>query len=243
MARRKKTQIKAEQIQLSNQIASIEEFEGGRVEYYLTHIFASIRENIKEVLIVVATIMLLITAAAVYSNWQKEKEKKALIAFETLMEDPIMSVAAGTSDEALKRLEEYEKKYTDERSRFRGSIKKIQFLAQANQKKEAAELSKKLADELEYPDERAYFYLQAAILFENEGDCTSGLANYAKATELITKEGYAKAVSIFGEGRCLVETGKKDEGRKKIEQMIQIKEEGQVSMLRLQGAAYLLKSK
>jgi len=197
----------------------------------------------KQTMILGGAVLVILAGLIIYRVRAEQRAKESVVAFEKLMKQPIMKPGSGGEKRAQIKLDKYIEDFSDKKSRYRAYIKKIELYTSAGMNKEAADLALKTATELDYSEQRAYFYLKAAVLYENMKAYPQAQIAYNKVVKLLQEKNYPKAFAIFGEGRCLVKLGKKKEGRKLIRDMMELKDVPQLDELRIAAAAFLLTSK
>ena len=243
MARRKKTQAKAAKIKEEIALDPMRDFEGSKAEEYLARFFLYVRTNLKQTAAVLLAVLVVGLAFLGYWAFKEKSEKKGLLAYEELMEQPVMKRDSGAEARAIEKLAAYEKEFSDPRSRMRVNIKKIELFVSLGKKSEAAVLANKIADELDFPDQRAFFYTKAGILFEQSGSFSQAQEAYSKVSQYMPEDNYIKAFSRFGEGRCLIKLGKLEDGRRAIQAMMDMKNVRQIEELRIAAAAFLISNR
>lgn len=241
MARRKRTEDRARDIQSRIIRDPLEDFEGNRFEYYLLQFVTFLRDHLKETAVVLGSLLLLVIAAGVYLNRQSNISEQGLLEYERLSKEPIMHPGSGAEARAILKLDRFETQFDTRDNHFRAMLKKMELFAGMGREKEAGELAAKMAQELDYPEQRAYFSLRAAIYYENAAEYSLAGNSYRQAVDLIKDTNQIKAVALFGEGRSLIRAGNRADGRRRIREMMEIKEEvNGIEELRIQAAAYLL---
>jgi len=239
--RRKKTQERAETIVARNPLDPRAEYDGSPVEYYLHGFFSFVRNNFKEVLLFVLAVSIIIIGLAFLNYRTQRKELKSLIAYERLMQEPLMKENTGAELKAAEKLEKYAKRWSvSEKAQLRSELARISYLSIAGKYDQAALLSRKVAGRLKYPEVRAFFHMKAAIFFENSSRYKDALGEYRFAGKLIQADNFFKAYAVFGEGRCLYLIGKKTEGEKLIKSVISMKNKDGIDSLRGKAIAFLL---
>lgn len=239
MARRKKTAQRADEIRSATPSDPAAEYEGGAIEYYLTEALSFVKRNLKEVVIVVVAVMLIIVGSAVYWNFREKQKQAALIEFEKMLKTPVMDLERGVPKKAEEKLAEYAKTYSYEEARRRAQVQRLDYLAQAGELTAAAELATKLASQLDYPEQRAYFNLRAGIYYENAGKYSLALEGYSQASQLMREENLPRATAVFGEARCLLRIGRTGDGKAKIGELLRMNKVDKIDQLRAQAAAFL----
>ena len=239
MARRKRTAIRSEEIRSAVPVNPVAEFEGGRIEYYLTEIFAFLRNNLKETVLVAAAIVLALVGASVYWNHLEKQSEQSLLDFEKLLQSPAMTLGSGNDRKAGERLEEYAKTHPGTAARRRSEIIRLDYLAETREFVKAAEVALRLAADLDYPEQRAYFHLRAAIYYENAGKYSLALESYSRVSTFLREETYPRAVAVFGEARCLLSMGRRPDGLTKMRELLGMEKVERIERLRAQAAAFL----
>ena len=239
MARRKKTAARSEDLRASIPIDAVAEYEGGRIEYYLTEFFAFLRNNLKETVLVVAALVLSIIGASVYWNYLEQERAQALLDFETLIASPAMTLGSGNDKKAVERLEAYGRTHKGTAARRRSEIILLDYLSETKDFTKAAELALRLAGDLDYPEQRAYFHLRAGIYYENAAKYSLALESYSRVSSFLREESYPRAVAVFGEARCLMRIGRKGDGLTKMRELLSMNKVDRIEKLRAQAAAFL----
>ncbi len=242
MARRKKTNEKARELQVQAEVDVLRDYKEGSVEYHVARFFYLLRSNLRSVLLVLGTVALCGAGALGFWAYLVTLEQSSLEAFDTLQKNPVMQASTDQARVlALEKLTEYEKNYPLlDTARTRASLKKIEILTAAGKSEEAAVVSLELARTLELPELRTFFYLKAAVLFENAGKYAQALEGYERSVELILVTNEVKAFALFGQGRCLSLLGRDRDARDAMENLLELEGEGDLAKYRLQAAAFLV---
>ncbi|MEQ9366669.1 MAG: hypothetical protein RIF32_20690 [Leptospirales bacterium] len=239
MARRKKTQEKAGEIREQFVHDPLRDFEGSPAELFVARIATALRENIREILIGAGVVGVVLIGYIFYAVWSENREEKALIAFETLLEEPVMTPGAGAEDIAVEKIDEYLKSHSSGRAEHRADLYKMMLLAAKEKYAEAGEAANRLGEDVESAELRAYFYLRAGFYFELAEKYAPAQAAFGRAAQFIREDNVMRASAWFGEGRALLQMGQADEGRKAIERIFE-SESAQVAEVRTAALAYLL---
>ncbi len=239
MARRKKTQEKAGEIRESFEHDPLRDFEGSPAELFVARTAAAIRERIKEIAIAVGVVGVLVIGYIFYAVWAENREEQALIAFEALLEEPVMTPGAGAEDIAVEKIDEYLQSHSSERAEHRADLYKMMLLAAKKKYAEAGEAANRLGDDVETAELRAYFYLRAGYYFELAEKYAPAQAAFGRAGQYIREDNIMRASAWFGEGRALLEMGQIDEGQKAIERIFE-SDSAQIGEIRTAALAYML---
>lgn len=197
------------------------DFEGNRYELMVAKTFYYIRENIRTVLLVAGAAVVIAGGLIVFSVYNAIQEEKALLAYEELLENPVMTAAADPSA-AIKKLDDYMASYSVEGATRRALLHKIALLEQAGKKKEAADVSVQLADRLEAPALQAYMLARATLLYEDAGENGAALSSVERALSLLDEEGQIRASLLFAQARALRASGKESAARQVIETLMKM---------------------
>ena len=242
MARRKKTQARAEEIRAKvvEPVDPLAEFADNKVEYYLAKFFHMIRSNFKEFVMVLLLVVTVIIGITVYSVWSENRELESLQAYENLIKKPHFQKDSLNKSKALKDILKYEEQYGNFGARMRARVRKIQLLVDTDQPEKAADLAIKVSGELSHSEQRAFFYLKGAILYEDAARYKKAAVAYKHAKNLIAEENYIKAFALFGEGRSLIRSGNEDEGRRLLQKMMEMKGINEINRMRIDASVFLL---
>ncbi len=240
MARRKKTANRSEELRSTVPVnIPATEHPGGPIEYYLIEFFSFVRDNLKETVLVVVALLLLIIGGAVYYSFNQQARQDALADFEKLLNNPVMALGSRTDRKAIEKLEEYLKTHSDTASRRRAEIHLLDYYADAKDFIKAAELAVRLAQDLDLPEQRAYFHLRAGIYYENAARYSLAQESYARVSSFLREESYPRAVAVFGEARCLIRIGRRADGLTKMKELLAMDKVENIDRLRAQAAAFL----
>ncbi len=247
--RRRRTAEKAQEIRTeAAALDPLRDFDGSKGEYYVARFFQFLRDNLRNTLIIIGLTVVVVFGGASFWAWSNEKAREGLVEYENMVKEPIFKTGPTAGKAAMERaivkLNKYQEKYGDSGAQNRADLKKIELHSALGQKKKAAELALRIASGLNYPDQRAYFFLRAGILYEDSGEFTRAQEAYGRASALITADNYSKAVAMFGNGRCLIKMGKTSEGRKVLSKMMAMKGNiYRLNELRAAATAFLLSQK
>lgn len=239
MARRKKTQEKAGEIREQFVHDPLRDFEGSPAELFVARVATAIRERIREILIGAGIVVFVLIAYIFYAVWSDDREEKALIAFETLLEEPVMTPGAGAEDIAVEKIDAYLKEHSSNRAEHRADLYKMMLLAAKNKHAEAGEAANRLGENVDSAELRAYFYLRAGFYFELAEKYAPAQAAFGRAGQFIREDNVLRAAAWFGEGRTLIRMGQTDEGRKAIERLFE-SDSAEIGEIRTAALAYLL---
>jgi len=217
----------------------LRDYEGGQVELFLLKSARFLRNHIKEILLLCLGLIVAGAGTIVYFMYLESQEEKALLAWEELQKNPAMR--AGSGDTVIQKLKEYEQNFSLDSARNRSSLKRLAIFEKDKKHKEAAALARTFVAEVDEPLLKSYFHLRSAINYEETSDFSEAVLQYKAAAELITEDNYIKAFALFGHGRCLIASGKKDEGREVIKKLLDMKE-ASVRDIRVSAASFLLQN-
>ncbi|MCR9141740.1 MAG: tetratricopeptide repeat protein [bacterium] len=239
MARRKKTQEKAGEIREQFEHDPLRDFEGTPTELFVARMATAFRENLREILIGVAVVGVLLIGYIFYAVWADNREEQALIAFETLLEEPVMTPGAGAEDIAVEKIDEYLKSHSSGRAEHRADLYKMMLLAAKKKFAEAGEAAARLGEDVDSAELRAFFFLRAGYYFEMAEKYAPAQAAFGRAGQFVREDNVLRAAAWFGEGRALLQMGQQDEGRKAIERIFE-SNSAQIGEVRTAALAYLL---
>lgn len=239
MARRKKTSEKAGEIREQYVHDPLRDFEGSPAELFVARVAASMREHVREILIGVGVLVLGLIVFIFYSIWSDSREERGLIAFETLLEEPVMTPGAGAEEIAVEKIDAYLKEHSSGRSEHRAALYKMMLLAAKKKYGEAADAANQLGDDVDSAELRAYFYLRAGFYFELAEKYAPAQVAFGRAGEFIREDNALRASAWFGEGRALMQMGRADEARKALDRIFE-SESAQIGEIRTAALAYLL---
>lgn len=218
----------------------LRDFEGGPVEKALFQLGTFIRDRLKETIMIIAGSVLIVSGIIGYYVWVDYRDTRALEAFENMMDNPVMNPAVGSSEKALEKLQSYMEEYSSEKALNRAALEKIQIYDREMMYEKAGETSAIVGRRVGDNYLKAYFFLQAAIYYEMAGNFTESLEFYQQAQARVKDSNLLKAMVLYGEGRSLIQLEKKEEGRKKIRQMMELEGVEGLEEFRISATAYLL---
>ena len=224
----------------------LRDIQGGRVEIFITRFGHYLRNNRTTVLLYLFLIVCIIGSSIFFKVYSNQKEEKSLIAYEALLENPLMSQPGGDIEAAIQKLEKYEKNFSSSNSSVRADIKKADLYLSAGKKKEAADSYLRLAEIVNDENLEIYFYLKAATFLEDTEQYEKALKTYISIEERFGKESgenYLRALAMFGRGRTLILLGKESEGKEALKKMMAMKEVEDIDELRILAASFLLQRK
>lgn len=199
------------------------DFQGGRAELLVARFFYHVRQNIRSVLIGTAIVVVGLAGYVVYDIYTKSREEKALLAYETLMRNPVMTGAADVGA-AIGKLDEYTGQYSTKLSRRRAVLKKVALYEQAGKQKEAAEQAMEAARLLESDSARLYMYAKAAALYEDAQDYGRTLEACEQGLKLISDDGQIRASLLFAQARSLQKLGKSRDAEETLKALLRMDE-------------------
>lgn len=211
-------------------------FEGSKYELMVAKFFYYLRDNIRAVLFVMGAGFITLVGLVVYDFYQTSREDKALLAYEELLKNPVMTAAADPSA-AVRKLDEYMAVHTTQNAVRRGLMHKLALLEKADRKKEAADIASQLATLVEAPSLKVFMYTRAAILYEGAGEAGASLTAAEKALTLTSDEGEIKATLLFLQARALRATGKESAVRHVIETLMKMDEKTHPQVVPIKQAA------
>jgi hypothetical protein len=237
---RKRTLEKADQLHEAA-YDPFADFEGSPYELMVAKFFYRLRDNIRTVILLIGAALIAPFGFVVYDIIQTSREEKALLAYEELLKNPVMSAPADPSA-SLRKLDEYMEVHTTQKARLRALMHKHSILEKADRKKEAAEVAAQLAEKVESPSLKVFFFTRASILYEGAGEPGSSLAASEKALALTTDEGEIRATLLFLQARGLRAMGKESAMRQVIETLMKMDEKSHPEVIPIKQAAlvYLL---
>ncbi len=221
MARRKRTLEKAEEIRREAALDPLRDFEGNAAEYFVARSALWLRENIKYVLVFLGVAGASLIALIAYRIWHETYENKSLEAFENLMREPIMERGSGAELLAAQKLDDYAKQFTGDNAQRRALVYRIDFLAQKEKYAEAGDAAAQLADLVDEPELQAFFLLKAGYYFEQDGKYAPAESSFGRAYAALPDEGALKTLALFGQGRALYSMGRKEDGVKAIQTVLE----------------------
>lgn len=219
----------------------LRDFEGGPVEYWLARASRYIQHHIKEVLIGVAAIFLLGGGIIGYSIWQKRQQEASLKAYEKMMDNPIMIPGAGSTEAAVRKLDEYAQKYSGRGAENRAALKKIEFFVKDRNFSSAGEASGQIAKDVSDPYLKSYFLIRAGSYMEMAGKYQDSAAFYEDAVKNVNDANLLKVVGLYGQARSLIAQNKIAEGKSVLKSMMELKDVPGIDDFRLSASAYLLR--
>ena len=240
MARRKKTVEKAGEIREQFVHDPLRDFEGSPAELFVARTALWLRENVREILIGGGVIVAVLIAYVFYSVYAQNRDERSLVAFETLLEEPVMTPGAGAEEIAVEKIDEYLKSHSSSAAQHRADVYKLRLLSSKPERSaDAAEAAQRLGDDVDTPELQAYFYLRAGFLFERAERFAPAQVAFGRAGELIREDNPLRAAAWFGEGRALIQMGQGEEGRKAIERIFE-SDSAALTDARSAALAYLL---
>lgn len=215
------------------------DFQGGRAELLVAKFFYWVRHNIRLVLLGTGVVVLGLVGYVVYDIYNKSREEKALLAYETLMRNPVMSGAADVSA-AIGKLDEYTAQHSTALSRRRAILKKVALYEQAGKQKEAAEQAMEAARVLGSDSTKLFMYGRAAALFEDAQDYGHALEACEQGLKLVTEDGQIRASLLFGQARALRKLGKGRDAEESLKTLLRMDEKAHPDIAPLKQAALIM---
>lgn len=244
MARRKKTQERAEEIRLQAELDPLRDFEGSPAELFVARVAYWIRSHLKEVGIGLGVVVLAVGAWIGYTLYQEQRREQARIAFEELLEDPVMQPGSGAGEIAVEKLEAFKEEWGGSNIAKRVAVYEMRFLAEEEDFAAAAEQAMFLGGEASAPEIAAFFFVHAGYYFERAGQPAPQETAFGRAVEELRQDNLLKAEALFGQGRALITMGKREQGVAALRSMMEFDD---VSVggsdLRLRALAYLLQTR
>lgn len=240
MARRRKTQVKAEEIK-SHVYDPFRDFEGTQFELLVSKIFYFLRTHKRNVIIGLSIVSAAIVISTSWLIYRDMQETESLHAFEELMTQPVMKGEGKEAAElALRKLNDYEGTYTIARAHQRSRIKKIELLTSLDRLKDAGDTAMAVAEDAETPELKAYFTFKAGALYESAGLNESCNTAYERSITYFTDENIMKAQAMFGQARCLFGLGKNQEGKQALKTMMEMKDVAGIEEVRTLAASFMI---
>ena len=200
-------------------------FEGGRVELYLSKFFYFIRKNTRQFVLAISMFLTVFFCALGYLAWIEHREKQSLLAFRKLMKEPTMDMKSGSTEIALEKLKGYGARHGHTEARLRGMLYQLRYLEKEKKFRTMAKLCLKIGDALETSELKANFYLRGALHAENLGLYKEAEKGYRLAGKSIKKKNELKARALFGQSRMLGVLGKKEEARESLKEILSFTKE------------------
>lgn len=219
----------------------LRDLEGNAFEKFVARAAYLLRSNVRMVLYGLVSLVVIFTSVVSYNIYDNIKEEQALLAYEKLQDNPLMQPGAGSLDAAIEKVDQYSSKYSTSGAKLRSSLKKLQLYQKAGKNKEAADEAAKIASGLKHAPLQVYFYLKAGNLYEKTEQYQRALDCFSAADNKLKKDSIPRALALFGKGRSLTAMGKKEEGKKAIEQMISIKDVDGIKDIQIAASSYLMK--
>ncbi|MCB1174632.1 MAG: hypothetical protein KDK39_13765 [Leptospiraceae bacterium] len=225
MSRRKKTRARAEALKEHHAANPFEDFDGSPAELYILKTLHWIKINLRSVLIGGALIGSVAIAVIILLAWQESRDEKSMLAFEKLFADHVAREGLSSSRLALDDLALYTKQFTDTNSKIRAALLETDFLTKNKEYKQAATRHQFLAEHIDALYLQAYFWLQAAFLYEESADNEAALKAYQAAGERSQELDTIKAHSLYGQMRMLLALQRKSDADKALSELLKLESE------------------
>ncbi len=220
-------------------IDPLQDFEGPPFLLFFARLFYFLRLHLRALLIVAILIILSLALTIAYLAWQELRERESLLAFEKLLEEPVMQPDSGAEEVALEKLKEYQQNFSDKKAQLRANIYILDNLQKLEKKEEALLQALSLAEKMETPELRYHYYLRAGFLAEELKNYREANEAYQKAVQALSAQNYLKAIALLSRARVLIQLDMREEARQELNKALAIQEEG-ADRLHPHIAAYLL---
>lgn len=218
---RKKTIEKSKQIS-EKLYDPFQNFEGSAYELFIAKTFYYIRNNLKVFLILSTFIVVIVMSLLSYKIYIERLEHKALIEFEALQKNPIMTPGAGDINVAIAKLDAYTKEFNLESAKKRAITKKIELYNYNKDYENLAIQYEELANLVKQPELKIYCYYNAAINFENAKKFSRALSNLETVSKYPINDTIILANIFYTQIRLLFNLGKKQDAQKLAEKLLEL---------------------
>ncbi len=242
MARRRKTREKARELQEEFVHDPLRDFEGSTAELYVAKTALWMRDNLREILIGGAVVALLLVGYIFYAVWAESRREANLIAFEELLDEPVMSAGSGAEDIAIEKLDAYIAEHSGSDARRRAELEKLKYLEETGDFAGAGRICMDTANAVGTPELKSYFFLRAGFYYEKADKYAPAQAAYRDAAQFMRDDkSLMKASAWFGEGRMLLRMGQEKEARESIRRILE-NDSPAMDPVRTAALAYLLEN-
>ncbi|MCB1326728.1 MAG: hypothetical protein H7A21_15055 [Spirochaetales bacterium] len=241
MARRRKTQERARQLQEQAAADPFHNVEGNAIERWLHRAAYFIRTHRREVLYGLGGALVLSLIVIALLVWQDIRVERSRLAFDRIRQDVTTTGGFGTASAALEQLEQYRDDYSDSGAQIRAALYSLPHLIDSGDLSGAARECEFLAGELDTPELRAYFLIKAGYLYEEVEETESARRAFNRSYSLLNSDHPARAHARFGEGRALIRLGQREEGRAAIHDVLEMRDVEGLERIQQQAVAYLLR--
>ncbi|MBI38690.1 MAG: hypothetical protein CMF59_03765 [Leptospiraceae bacterium] len=238
--RKSNRRVKAPEQSTSNAYDPFRDFEGGPVELFLHKVFYHVRTNFKLVMSGVVLAVLVLIGAVSYRFYQESQERKAREAFDELVGDPRLGESVESTAPGARLLEEYRQNHSTEGAQRRALIYELDLYRQADEYDKAGDVAKKLAELLEMPELRAFYYYQSAVYYEKAESYDKSAEGFQQMLTYAGDDPFMKALGLFGRGRALTFKGDAEQAEQAFGELWAIEEQDQIQDIRAAAAAFLI---
>lgn len=238
--RRRKTREKARELHEEFVHDPLRDFEGSTAELYVAKAALWMRENLRQILIGVAVAVVVLIGYIFYYVWAESRREANLIAFEKLLDEPVMSAGSGAEQLAVEKLDAYIAEHSGSDAQRRANLYKLQYLEETGDFAEAGRICMDTANDMSTPELKSYFFLRAGFYFEKAEKFAPAQAAYRDAAQFMRDDkSVMKASAWFGEGRMLLRMGQEKEARESIRRILE-SDSPAMDPIRSAALAYLL---
>ena len=211
-------------------------FEGNKYELFVSKLFYRIRDNMRVVLAVLGIGIVALIGIVSYDIYDADRENKALLAYEALQKNPVMTGAADPTV-AIRKLDDYMAEHTTKSAKKRALLHKLQLLESAHKSKEAAGTATQISELLGERSLKVYMDTKAAILYEDAGETGLALTAAEKALSQSDDEGQIKATLLFLQARLLRANGKESAVRQTVDSLMKLDDKTNPDIIPIKQAA------
>ncbi|HBS05377.1 MAG TPA: hypothetical protein DEA96_10450 [Leptospiraceae bacterium] len=238
--RKSNRRVKAPQQSTSNAYDPFRDFDGGPVELFLHKVFYHVRTNLKLVLAAVSLAVIALIGAVSYRFYTESQERKAREAFDELVGDPRLGENVESTAPGARLLQEYRKNHTTEGAQRRALIYELDLFRQAGEYEKAGDVANELAESLEMPELRAFYYYQSAVYYEKAESYEKSAAGFEQMLTYAGDDPFMKALGLFGKGRALTLKGDQQQADQAFGDLWAIEQQDQIQDIRAAAAAFLI---
>ncbi len=240
---RKKTVEKSKQI-TEEVYDPFQNFEGSAYELFIAKTFYYIRNHFKAFLIGFSFAILLLISIVTYFIYIENLEHKALLEFESLQKNPLLTPGAGDINAAISKLDAYINQYNLKSAKKRAIIKKIELYNFNKDYENLAIQYEELANLVEYPELKILYHYHAAINFENVKKYSRALSNLETISKFQTNDTIILANIFYTQIRLLYNLGKKQDAQKLAEKLLELDDpkKPELKNIQLKVITFLLKN-
>ncbi|MBX7056956.1 MAG: hypothetical protein K1X75_02745 [Leptospirales bacterium] len=219
MARRRRTQQHAEEIRASAALDPLRDFQGNAAERMVARVALYLRQHLRQTLIGVGIVAVALLSAIGVRLYLDAQEQKSLADYEALLANPLLDPDNQAGAAAIAKVDEYLQQHDSASSSKRGLLLKFGLELRAKNFGSAAQAAMALARQIETPELRGYLYLQAGACFEDAEKLNEALNAYSLAVDDLREDNVLRATARFGQSRALFALGRRDDGRKALEEL------------------------